>query len=54
MKIRFGQIRRGGYFFFEGVKWQRTRGTFALPIRDMWQGHAGWPFKVSQLVEVAK
>ena len=48
---RFGQIRKGERFWFEGTEWKRTQGTFAKRVSDLGQPGYHWPFKVSTLVE---
>lgn len=52
MKIRFGQIKKGNYFFFAGQRWKRSHGCFAVPVNLIDIGHTGMYFGVDKLVEI--
>jgi len=49
-KIRFGQIRRGGRFQYNRQEWKRLRGCFAVRVKEIGMGNAGWPFKMGTMV----
>lgn len=49
-KIRFGQIRRGERFKYRRQEWKRTKGAFAIRVKDIGTGHSGWPFKLETMV----
>jgi hypothetical protein len=48
--VRFGSIKRGARFIHNGEEWVRTRGTFAMRVREIGTGAVGWPFKVATIV----
>jgi len=50
--ITFAKIKRGGCFWFRGQEWRRIRGRWALPVRLIGEGYAGFYFDINTVVEV--
>jgi hypothetical protein len=48
--VRFGEIKRGQRFMYHGQSWVRTQGRFALPVRQLGTGQAGWPIDLDTKV----
>jgi hypothetical protein len=48
---KFADIKRGGYFWYRNQQWKRTRGRWALPVRLISQGFAGFYFDLDTEVE---
>jgi hypothetical protein len=50
--VSFARVKRGSYFWFRGQQWKRIRGRWALPVRLIGEGFAGFYFDIDTEVEV--